>query len=100
MFFFFRSFKELQENLLTTFKIKFVEDGVLESDVFQFDKICPQFIIFHSSVRDEIAQSELVQKGKLVVQVRLHICPIKKLFQDLCFRTDRFVWDQQHLSIY
>lgn len=89
----------MQDNLLTTLKIKFVEDGVLENDVFKFDKICPQFIIFHSSVRDEIAQSELVQKGKLIVQVKLYTYSKIILFQDLYFRTDLSVWDQQHLPI-
>lgn len=61
---------EIRQELTKTLKLKFTEDtSALLPDTFKFDKICPFFLNFHSSVRALVAQSPLVLHDKLIVQV-------------------------------
>lgn len=45
------------------------QNDTLLPNTFKFDKVCPLFVIFHSSLRTLVTQSHLVQNDKLIVQV-------------------------------
>lgn len=69
-FFSFRNMDEIRQEIIKTLKIKVVdENSVLLPETFKLDKICPFFIIFHSSLRALVTQSALVLHDKLIVQV-------------------------------
>lgn len=65
-----RNMDEIRQELAKTLKLKFTEDtSALLPETFKFDKICPFFLNFHSSVRALVAQCPLVLHDKLIVQV-------------------------------
>lgn len=71
---------EIRQELTKSLKVKNVEEnGALLPETFKFDKICPFFIIFHSSLRGLITQSSLVLHDKLIVQVVLYIKKLRSL---------------------
>ncbi|XP_018334354.1 uncharacterized protein LOC108743309 isoform X2 [Agrilus planipennis] len=63
---------EITNQLKSTLNVNPLEDekSDLEPDKFKWDKVCPHFIILHSSVRTKLSQCPLVQKHKLILQDR------------------------------
>lgn len=62
--------QEISSMIEESLGITAVEDNrALASNYFKWDTHCPQFILFHPSVRTKLAQSQLVKKFKVVVQV-------------------------------
>ncbi|KAF2905256.1 hypothetical protein ILUMI_00907 [Ignelater luminosus] len=66
-----KSEEEIISTLEKSLKLKLLDKAKqLEPECYKWDTLCPNFISFHSSMRNSLAKSPLIQKHKLVVQDR------------------------------
>lgn len=65
----FRSAEELTASITKTLNLQLVDESTpLTDECFKWDPHCPQFVIFHPSLRNKLVQSVLVRKNKLIIQ--------------------------------
>lgn len=71
MFLFLRNPEEVENAIDKHLQLKPIgEKDNLTPSHFKWDTHCPQFILFHPSVRSKLTQSILVKKHKIIVQDR------------------------------